>query len=166
MSQQLISRNADLQRLRNEGFDVQVKGSYLVMRGVPYVNGKKEVLRGTLVSELSLAGDDTIKPSTHVMYFAGEYPCNADGSEIAKIRHQSAVTRLDRDLVVDHSFSSKPTDGFKDHFEKMTTYAAIISSPARVIDPNATAQTFPVIVKRKTRTRSSTTSTRLQAGRK
>lgn len=145
MSRQLISRNADLQKLRNEGFDVHAKGSYLVMRGVPYVNNRKEVLRGTLVSELSLAGDDTIKPSTHVVYFAGEYPCNADGSEIAKIRHQSAETHLDRDLTVHHSFSSKPPDGYKDHYEKMTTYAAIISSPARVIDPNATAHTFPVI---------------------
>ena len=93
MSQQLISRNADLQKLRNEGFDMQVKNAYLVMRGVPYVNAKKEVLRGTLVSELSLAGDDTIRPMTHVVYFAGEYPCNADGSEIAKIRHQSAESR-------------------------------------------------------------------------
>jgi len=117
MSQQLISHNADLQRLRNEGFDVLVKGSYLVMRGVPYVNSKKEVLRGTLVSELSLVGDATIRPSTHVVYFAGEYPCNADGSEIARIRHQSAVTQLDRDLTVHHSFSSKPPDGYKDHYE-------------------------------------------------
>jgi lactate dehydrogenase-like 2-hydroxyacid dehydrogenase len=66
-------------------------------------------------------------------------------SEIATIRHQSAVTQLDRNLTVHHSFSSKPPDGYKDHYEKMTTYAAIISSPARVIDPNATAQTFPVI---------------------
>lgn len=145
MSLQLISRNADLQRLRNEGFDVLVKGNYLVMRSVPYVNSKKEVVRGTLVSELSLAGDITIKPSRHVMYFAGEYPCNANGSEIAKIRHQSAVTQLDRDLTVHHSFSSKPPDGYQNHYEKMTTYAAIISSAARVIDPDATAQTFPVI---------------------
>src|SRR5208283_2007647 len=35
--------------------------------------------------------------------------------------------------------------GYKDHYEKMTTYAAIISNPARTIDPHATAQTFPVI---------------------
>jgi hypothetical protein len=73
MSQQLISRNTDLQRLRNDGFDIQVKGVYLVMRGVPYVNSRRELVRGTLVSELSLAGDVTIKPATHVIYFAGEY---------------------------------------------------------------------------------------------
>ena len=145
MSQRLISRNADLQRLRNEGFDVLMKGSYLVMRGVPYVNSKKEVRAAPSSAELSLAGDATVKPATHVVYFAGEYPCNADGSEIAKIRHQSTVTQLDRDVVVHHSFSSKPPDGYKDHYEKMTTYAAIISSPAKGIDPTVTAQTFPVI---------------------
>jgi hypothetical protein len=145
MSQQLINRNADLQRLRNEGFDIQVKNNYLLMRGVPYVNSRKEVARGTLVSELSLAGDLTIRPATHVIYFAGDYPCKADGSEITKIRHQSLVKQLDRDLSVHHSFSSKPEAGYKDHYEKMTTYAAILSSPAQAIDPNAKAQTFLVI---------------------
>ena len=67
MSLQLISRNADLQALRNEGFDVYVKGSYLAMRSVPYVNAKKEVLRGALVSELSLAGDDTVSTDADAM---------------------------------------------------------------------------------------------------
>ncbi len=145
MSQQLISRNADLQNLRNDGFDIQVKGVYLVMRGVPYVNSRMEVVRGTLVSELSLAGDVTIKPATHVIYFAGEYPCNADGSEIGKIRAGSQIKQLDRDLVVQHLFSSKPDGGYKDHYEKMVTYAAMLSGPAHQIDRTATAQTFPLI---------------------
>jgi hypothetical protein len=145
MSQQLISRNTDLQKLRNDGFDIQVKGVYLVMRGVPYVNSRRELVRGTLVSELSLAGDVTIKPATHVIYFAGEYPCNADGSEIGKIRAGSQGKQLDRDLVVQHLFSSKPDGGYKDHYEKMVTYAAILSGPAHQIDPTATAQTYPLI---------------------
>lgn len=147
MSQQLISHNADLQRLRNDGYDIQVKakGAYLVMRGVPYVNSRREVKRGTLVSELSLAGDVTIKPGNHVIYWAGEYPCNADGTEINKIRHQSQVKELDRDLVVQHSFSSRPEAGYSDHHDKMVTYAAILSGPAHQIDPAATAQTFPLI---------------------
>jgi hypothetical protein len=76
----------------------------------------------------------------------GDHPCNKDGSEIAKIKHQSAETRLDRDLVVHHSFSSKPTTGsYNDYYDKMTTYATIIASPAQSIDPNVTARTFPVI---------------------
>jgi len=147
MSQQLIARNGDLQQLRNDGYDIQVKakGAYLVMRGVPYVNSRREVKRGTLVSELSLADNATIKPGTHVIYWAGEYPCNADGTEISKIRHQSQVKELDRDLVVQHSFSSRPDSGYADHHEKMVTYAAILSGPAHEIDPTAKAQTFPLI---------------------
>jgi hypothetical protein len=158
MSQQLINRNADLQRLRNEGFDIQVKNNYLLMRGVPYVNSRKEVARGTLVSELSLAGDLTIRPATHVIYFAGDYPCKADGSEITKIRHQSLVKQLDRDLSVHHSFSSKPEAGYKDHYEKMTTYAR---------QSTLTPRRRPFwSSKQKLRNRSSTTSIRLRAGRR
>ena len=147
MSQQLISHNGDLQQLRNEGYDIQVKakGAYLAMRGVPYVNSRREVKRGTLVSELSLADNVTIKPQTHVIYWAGEYPFNADGTEISKIRHQSQVKGLDRDLVVQHSFSSRPDSGYADHHEKMVTYAAILSGPAHEFDRTAKAQTFALI---------------------
>jgi hypothetical protein len=146
MSQQLISRNPDLKRLRDEGYDVEVRSGYLLVKSVPYLNSKREVKRGTLVSELTLAGDVTTRPSTHVALFAGEYPCDKDGVELGRIKHQSAQQQLGPDLVVHHSFSSKPLGGtYKDYFEKMTTYVAIISGPAQTIEPNATAQTFSVI---------------------
>jgi hypothetical protein len=100
----------------------------------------------TLVSELSLAGDMTTVPGTHVAYFIGDHPCHKDGSAIDKIRHQSLRQQLGQSLTVDHSFSSKPLSGrYADYYEKMTTYVAIISSPACALDPDATALTFPVI---------------------
>lgn len=144
MSQQLISRNPDLKRLRDEGYDIEVRGAYLLMN-VPYVNARAQVAHGILVSELSLAGDSTIRPNTHVAYFAGEYPCNRDGTEIAQIRHQSTKQNLGTDILVDHSFSSKPPNGYLDHYEKLATYAAIISNPALSLDPAATPRTFPMI---------------------
>lgn len=146
MSQQLISRSPDLKRLRDEGYDIEIRRGYLLVKNIPYVNVNKEIKRGTLVSELTLAGDVTIIPSTHVAYFEGDHPCNKDGSEIAKIKHASSHQRLGQDVVVDHSFSSKPISGrYKDYHEKMTTYAAIVSSPAQAIDSNVTPQIFPVI---------------------
>lgn len=145
MSQQLINHSPDLKRLRDEGYDIETSGSYLLVKHIPYMNSAKEVKIGMLVSELSLAGDVTIKPKNHVAYFAGDYPCNKDGSEIVKIRHQSQRQELDRELVVNHSFSSKPPEGYKDYYHKMTTYVAIISSPAQSLDPNVTAMTFPTI---------------------
>ncbi len=146
MSQQLISRSSDLRKLRDEGYDVEIRSGYLLIKDVPYVNAKKEVKFGILVSELTLAGDVTTTPSTHVAMFAGEYPCDKDGSQLEKIRHGGGQ-QLAENLAVQHSFSSKPAGGrsYKDYYEKMTAYVAIFLSHAHAMDPNVTAQTFPVI---------------------
>jgi len=145
MSRQLINRSPDLKQLQDEGFDVEVRSSYLLIKNVPYVNPNKEIKFGILVSELSLAGDVTTTPSTHVAMFSGDHPCYKDGSEIVQIKNSSSPKSLDRDLVIHHSFSSKPSGGYKNYYEKMSTYVAIISSPAQSINPTITANTFPVI---------------------
>jgi len=145
MSQRLISRSPDLQRLRDEGYDVQVRGGYLVLNDVPYVDSARQVRRGALVSSLALAGDVTARPDDHVAHFAGAHPCNADGSELVKIKLGPQVHRVDADLQTGHSFSSKPPNGYADYHHKMTTYCAIIESQAQLIDPTATAQTYPVV---------------------
>lgn len=146
MSQQLINRSLDLQKIRDEGYDIEVISSYLLVKNVPYLNSNREIKFGTLVSNLTLAGNITTTPDTHVAYFAGEYPCNKDGSPIDKIKHQNLTQELAPNLVVQHSFSSKPhTGSYKNYYEKMTTYIAIISSPAHSLDSSVTAKTFPVI---------------------
>jgi len=110
------------------------------------VSANRAVNRGILVSELTLAGDVTSTPNTHVAMFAGEYPCYPDGSRILQIENQSARRELAPNLVIDHTFSSKPMSGsYKDYHEKMTTYVAIISSQAEAI-ADVTAKTFPVLV--------------------
>lgn len=146
MSQQLISRSPDLKRLRDEGYDVEVRSNCLLVKDVPYVDSKKEIKAGTLVSELTLAGDVTTRPSTHVVRFTGEYPCNRDGTEISKIKcGDRQPTTLGDDIVVNYSFSSRPSAGYQDYYEKMSTYVAIISSPAQSLNPDVTAKTFPVL---------------------
>ncbi len=145
MSQQLISRNPDLKELRDEGYEIAIKSGHLVISNVPYVNSQKQVKRGTLVSQLDLAGDMTTKPGTHVAMFAGERPCDKEGRILTKIKNQSTRQQICDDLYIDHSFSSKPKEGYRDYHHKMTTYIAIISGHAEAIDPNATARTFCVI---------------------
>lgn len=146
MSQQLISRSTDLKRLRDEGYDIEIRSNHLLLKQIPYVNSRKEVCFGILASELTIAGDVASAPASHVVFFAGEYPCNRDGSAIEQIRHQSGEQQRGEDLIVNHSFSSKPPNGgYKDYHEKMTTYAAIIANPARAIDPTVSPKPFPVI---------------------
>ena len=142
MSRALFSRNDDLKRLRDEGYFVQVIGGFLVMRDVPYVDSKCEVQMGTLISSLTLAGDQTRRPDTHVIHFDGDFPCGPDGTPIRQISHQSGTFDLGHDLTARHSFSSKPEGGYSDYFDKMTTYAAILSGPAAVLKPDATPRTM------------------------
>jgi hypothetical protein len=147
MSQRPISLSPDLTRLRNEGFNLEIRAGYLLVKEVPYVNAAREVKRGILVSQLTLAGDVTAQPDTHVAYFAGDHPCLADGTEIVKIKHGSAAQTLAEGVTVQQSFSAKPKPlyHYPDYHAKVTTYVAILSSPAQELDPTATARTFPVI---------------------
>jgi hypothetical protein len=85
MSQRPISLSPDLSRLRDEGYEIEIVSGHLVLHSVPYVNSRKEVRRGALVSELTLAADVAQKPSTHVVMFAGEFPCDKHGRPLEKI---------------------------------------------------------------------------------
>ena len=147
MSQRPINRSADLKRLRDEGYDLEVRSGCLLVKDVPYVNSRKEVKRGILVIKLVLAGDQTGPPDTHVAYFSGDHPCDEDGSEIGKIKHGSNAHSLADGVAVSHSFSAKPkpADSYPDYYAQVTTYVAILSGPAQRVDPALTAKTFPVI---------------------
>lgn len=143
MSRALFRASSDLARLREEGYYVQQIGGHLVMREVPYVNSARRILRGTLISTLTLTGEITARPDTHVMMFDGAYPCTAEGVPIQAIANQTLRQDLGHGLVAQHTFSSKPDVGFyADYYEKMTTYARILSGPAATLDPTATARVF------------------------
>jgi hypothetical protein len=145
MSHLLISRSPDLKRLRDEGYEVEVRGNYLLVHSVPYVNAQGQVAFGSLVSELTLGGDVTVRPQTHVISFTGDQPCNKDGSPIQQIMHQTVTQQLLPGLTIRHTFSNKPANGYADYFEKMSRYADILSSAAKAIDPNVDARTFKPI---------------------
>jgi hypothetical protein len=138
MSQKPVDRNPDLRRLRDEGYNVQVRDGYLVVSDIPYVDSQRSVRRGVLVSELTMLADQTQRPSTHVIRFAGSYPCTNTGAPIEAMRNQSRREQLGPGLFVDHAFSSKPKVGYyADYYEKVRTYADIMVGFAQAIDPGA-----------------------------
>ena len=145
MSQRLIDLNPDLKRLRDEGYTVELKGPFLVLHGIPYVNETGGVEWGQLVSTLQLSGDIVVYSGDHVAHFKGGQPCRKDGSPIQQIMHSVGVNHLDQDLVVDRSFSNKPPEGYRDYYHKMSTYADIISGPAFSVDPKNTPKQFIAI---------------------
>jgi hypothetical protein len=142
MSYALFSRNPDLKRLRHEGYFVQIEKGFLIMREVPYVNSQKQIKMGKIISSLCLSGDITAKPEPHTVFFEGEFPCNADGTRIQGI-DAGAAPALGAGLKAQYQFSSKPgPQGYSDYYQKMSTYATIISGPAAVHTPGTTPRVY------------------------
>lgn len=145
MSHKLINHSPDLKRLWDEGYEIEISEGFLLLRHVPYLNSAKEVCYGVLVSALDLAGDITQSPQTHALFFAGDAPCDKDGKTLDAIINSSREQQLTPKIKVNHYLSSKPPEGYADYFEKMTTYASIISASAKSLDDSVTEKTFNVV---------------------
>jgi len=147
MSKQLIDRSPDLKKLRDEGYHIEIIDGYLLVRDVPYLDGSRELRLGILVSALRTTGSEAAPPADHVVLFAGETPCDSTGAPLNKVIVDSTPRQLNHNLTTHHRFSSKPAGGgaYKDYYDKMTAYVAILLSHAHAVDPTANAQTFPVI---------------------
>lgn len=153
MSQTLIARSPDLQRLRDAGYKIRIahgaNGVYLLVDEVPYVTSSRQVSRGTLVSPLELNANVTVSPvSNHQTWFIGEHPCEADGSLMVSIQAGSHRQDFGGGIVVEHAFSTKYRDNVKytDNYAKFVRYITIISAPAQELEPGASAIVHPVIV--------------------
>lgn len=142
MSQQLVSRNQDLKRLRDEGYQIELYGGYLITHHIPYVNKSLEVKLGKLICSLSLSGDQCIPPKDHVIQFSGEFPCDNNGNEIAGIRNQNLNQDIGNLIILNYSFSNKPPQGYPNYYEKIKRYSEIISAPAKAISPNISEKPF------------------------
>lgn len=142
-----IDRSQDLQRLRDAGYDIFVTDAgYLVLRDVPYINGSGELVRGSIASNLELAGDITVQPVDHTAKFIGDYPCTNIGVELAILRQASGNYALGSGLTAQHSFSRKPPRGhYIDYYEKMVTYVSLIQQSAVERDPNISAKTRKIV---------------------
>lgn len=145
MSTAPVSRSPHLQRLRDEGFDIEIRSGHLLVKHVPYVNAEKEVKYGVVVSELSTSGDVATKPSDHTAAFVGGVPCDNLGTPLSKIINTDQPFDVIEGLTAACRFSSKPPEGYPDYYAKMTAYVRMVGDYANVIDPTATAKTFPPI---------------------
>ena len=147
MSHQLISRNADLARLLEDGYEVAVLGGHLLLGHVPYLDRAGRVRYGTLVSTLTLAGEQTTTPDNHIAYFQGSAPHSSSGEPLTNVTNTPYPNgRILADgLSVDFRLSSKPPGGYDNYYTKMTTYVGLLIQHALGVDPQATARTFPVV---------------------
>ena len=145
MSHTLINLSPDLKRLEDDGYEIEVRGGYLILKHVPHVAEDGSLRHGVLISELALAGDITAKPDSHTVWFMGSIPCNQNGQSLASKLVAANGKELDNGLVADYLFSRKRPGGYSDYYDKMTTYERFICMYAQMIDASATAKTFAIV---------------------
>lgn len=135
----------DLTRLENDGYDVELRDGYLIVNDVPYVTADKSVACGQLVMPAAMAGDVLAVPGDHTTHFAGSEPCDSEGRPLSNVINGPQVHEFLPGLRTDFYFSAKPPEGnYRNYYDKVTTYADLLSRWARHIDPRATARTHPV----------------------
>lgn len=140
----LISHNPDMMRLWEAGYDMEfVGGQFLLVHQIPYVNLASEIRFGTIVCILTPLTPLVLgKMDDHTIRFVGETPCHIDGRRYDEIIIGDAIQILIPGLTVNFHFSSKPkgTGIYPDFYEKVRTYAEILSAPAKALDPTVTCR--------------------------
>jgi hypothetical protein len=140
MSAKLIARSPDLKKLQDQGYDIEVRSGYLIIRSVPYATAAKTVALGTVVTDLVLNGDITQRPGDHQVWFAGKAPCHATGQPITALSLQPCKQVLCDGVEVDFRFSAKAD--YPDYHAKVSQYIEILSHPAQALDSSITARIF------------------------
>lgn len=143
MSRQPIALSPDLLRLQNEGYEIEIRGGYVLTKNIPYVNSAANVLKGTLVCRFEATNDVANKPSEHTAYWIGEHPCHSTGAKITTFANPSGPQNLGDGIQVDCMFSAKAD--YRDYHHKIKTYVGRIAGEAQLIQ-ECTPCTFPLIL--------------------
>lgn len=134
-----INHSEDLARLSDDGVQYSIiKGAYLVVEAVPYLNNKKQLMFGKLIFQLNISGENLCPPADHTAYWAGEMPCNIDGSFITGLVNGPSVKTFGDGIISDYFLSRKPVENggmYKSYYEKVTQHINMISAPAKAIYP-------------------------------
>lgn len=134
-----INHSEDLARLSDDGVQYSIiKGAYLVVEAVPYLDNKKQLMFGKLIFQLNISGENLCPPADHTAYWAGEMPCNIDGSFITGLVNGPSVKTFGDGIISDYFLSRKPVENggmYKSYYEKVTQHINMISAPAKAIYP-------------------------------
>lgn len=142
MSARVISLNPDLKKLRDEGYELEIKEGHAIIHNVPYLNVDQTIQRGIFISPLRMNGDLVKYDGDHVIFFQGTHPYRADGQPMSGVVLDNHSGKMMVGLRVNFSFSNKPQGGYHDYYEKFARYIEILQVEAQAIEPTVTAKTF------------------------
>ena len=147
MSSSLISRSADLFSLSAAGYSLEVRGAYLVVRQIPYLDVKGDIRVADIVTALNLVGGSednrTVPPADHTVWWTGQTPHTISGESMYShlVCGKWAEGRdLGEGITVTEQWSRKLRENGKprayvDFREKIETYVAEVADQAEAKRP-------------------------------
>jgi hypothetical protein len=149
MSETLTSLNPDLAMLEADGFRLRiVRGvaNHLIVEGIPGVNTKGEVVFGALYTPLEIDAADKVRNpvANHQCWWIGkDPPCDHTGRVMDELIANPGPENKGDGITTRVGMSRKLKIGgtqvpYPDYYKKLTTYIALIWSPAVQIDPVCT----------------------------
>ncbi len=151
MSYDPWSRSADLERLVAAGYELELTGDgYLLVHNVPYLDERRAVQRGIVVTKLELNGDVTTNPvADHVAFFIGSTPHRWNGEQLTPLTATNLTLSDGRVAHFQMSLKCPTADHYPDYFAKVEYHVENIESEAKQVDPAATARTGgPCIIRK------------------
>lgn len=140
---ELVNHNAFLKDLEETGYLIDFLGGYVVLFGIPYLDGDGQLQHGDWASPVDLNGAVIDPPKNHQVWWRGSRPFDQLGRAL-RLGGGEARVSVTPDLVTDNSFSFKLHDekgamrDYKSFEEKVRTYLDVITAPAIAAYPNAT----------------------------
>ena len=134
--------DASIQRLIEEGYEIEMRQQHFLVHSVPYVKFDKTVDVGVIACPCPNP-TVTSKPPDHTVWFIGGAPSNPDGTPLGVVNHSNA-TNLGDGIFANHYFSNKPENiqNFpNNYYEKIVHYVTFMQNAARAIDNNVNART-------------------------
>lgn len=156
MSETPTSLNPDLAKLEAEGYRLRiVRGvaNHLIVEGIPAVNTEGEVVYGSLYTPLEIDADGKVRNplANHQCWWIGsDRPCDHTGRVMDELiantepedKGDGIKTRVGMSRKLKSAGSTIP---YPDYYKKLTTYIALIWSPAVQIDPTCTPKLDKIV---------------------
>lgn len=147
MSTSLISRSPDLSALSEQRYSLEVRGAYLLVRGIPYVAHNGEIAFAEIVTNLDFSGpageEATLPPKDHTVWWTGQPP-HTSACESMEEHLSCGKWEQGRDIgegiTVYMQWSRKPKEagmarGYRDYREKIDTYVGEVGGQAEGLKP-------------------------------
>ena len=139
---------SDFETLQEMGLEVEIRNGHLLVHSVPYVDARRQVRRGILLTALTGNREVLGRPGDHTIWFVGDLPHKQDGRPMTNLEIGGAHP-LWEGFQVNRQFSNKPEalaqTGFADYVSKVLHYVSLLSPEAAALDPAATAFTGKVL---------------------